>query len=120
LDVERFFIILKDGALHNVSEIAAQTEISTDKLAEFCQFLSKEGMAQYEEETRRIKIEPAWKDLIPEEEPPTAPKTVIATVIIPPETTVYIQSALISNISKIELEVTLRMNGRIQEVLINV
>ena len=46
------------------------------------------------------------------------PKITVATVIIPPETTLDIQSTLIHNATKIELELTLRINGKIQEVVI--
>jgi hypothetical protein len=120
LDIESFFDILKDGEWHNIPELADQIEIPADKLTEFSQFLSKQGIIEYEEKTQRIKIKPEWKELTPEEkEPTTEPKITVATIIIPPETTVDIQNALIHNATKIELEVTLRINGKIQEVVIN-
>jgi len=120
LNVENFFAILKDGKWHNIPEIAKQLEIPEDKLTEFLQYLSKQGIIDYEDKPHRIKITPEWKELIPEEkDTPAEPKNTVTTVIIPPETTINVQSTLIQNATKIELEVTLRINSKIQEVIIN-
>lgn len=51
--------------------------------------------------------------------PPTEPEIAVATFIILPETTLEIQSALIRNATKIEIEVTLRIKDKIQEIVIN-
>ena len=120
MDIESFFAILKDGEWHSIPETAKQIETPVDRLTKFVQFLSEQGIIQHEEKTQKIKIAAEWKDLIPEEkEPVIEPKVTVATVIIPPETTVNVQSTLIHNATKIELEVTLRINGKIQEVAIN-
>jgi hypothetical protein len=120
LNIEEFFTILKDEAWHSIDELADQIEIQTNKLIEFSQFLSEQGIIKYEDKTHRIKIEPEWKSLLPTESELAEPKTTVATLIIPPETTIDVQSTRISNISKIELEVTLRITNKIQEVAINI
>jgi predicted transcriptional regulator len=66
LDIENFFDILKDDEWHNIPELADQIEIQANKLTEFFQFLSKQGIIEYEEKTQRIKIKPEWKELLPE------------------------------------------------------
>lgn len=63
-----FFSILKDGAWHDIYEIADQIQISTDKLIELSKFLLEKGIVKYEAETRRIKIEPEWRSLLPIED----------------------------------------------------
>jgi hypothetical protein len=120
LNSEKIFDVLKDGAWHDVAEIADEIEIKTDKLVELSQFLSEQGIIKYEDKTHRIKIEPEWKRLLPIESEIAEPKTTVATLIIPPETSVDVQSTRISNLSKIELEVTLRITSKIEEVAINV
>ena len=120
MNIEEFFAILKDGAWHDVHQIADQIEIQTGKLIEFSQFLSEQGIIEYEDKTSRIKLEPEWNRLLPDESEPAEPKTTVATFIIPPETTINAQYTRISNLSKIELEVTLRISNKIQEVAINV
>jgi hypothetical protein len=120
LNIEKFFAILKHGAWHDVYELADQMEIQTDKLIEFSQFLSEQGIIKYEDKTHRIKIEPEWKRLLPIESELAEPKTTVATFIIPPETSIDVRSTRISNVSKIELEVALRITNKIQEIAINV
>ena len=87
MDIESFLDILKDGEWHNIPELADQIEIPADKLTEFSQFLSKQGIIEYEEKTQRIKIKPEWKELIPDKnETPNWTKNTDATVNIQPET----------------------------------
>ena len=64
---EDFFDPIKDGKWHNIPELASQIKIQLDKLSEFLQFLAKQGIIEYEDKTQRIKIEPEWKELSPEE-----------------------------------------------------
>jgi hypothetical protein len=46
--------------------------VQTDKLTEFLQFLSKHGIIAYEDKAQRIKIEPEWQKLLPDETESTA------------------------------------------------
>ena len=64
---EKLFDTIKDGAWHNLNELADQLGIPTDKLVEYARFLHKKGIAKYEENTQRIRIEPEWKTLLPDE-----------------------------------------------------
>jgi len=119
LNIEKFFAIIKDGAWHDLAELANQMEIQPDKLTEFSQFLSEQGIIKYENKTHTIKIEPEWKRLLPTESELAEPKTTVATFIIPPETTIDVQSTRVSNLSRIQLEVTLRISDKIEELSIN-
>lgn len=67
LNSEKLFDTIKDGAWHNLNEIADQIAVPIDKLVEYARFLSKKGIAKYEENTQRIRIEPEWKILLPDE-----------------------------------------------------
>jgi len=120
LNVEELFDILRDGEWHDIAELADQIEIQNDKLIEFSIFLSEQGIIKYEDKTHRIKIEPEWKRLLPIKGELAEPKTTVVALIIPPETSIDIQSTRISNLSRIELEVTLRVSDKIQEVAMNV
>jgi len=74
LNLEELFAILKDGTWHDILEIADQAHIQPDKLIELSKFLLEKGIVKYEAETRRIKIEPEWKSLIPIENEPSPRK----------------------------------------------
>jgi hypothetical protein len=74
LTTEKLFTIIKDGQWHNLTDLSVQVKVQPDKLTEFFQFLSAQGVIKYEEETGRVKIEPEWQNLLPTvTEPPAAP-----------------------------------------------
>ncbi len=112
--------MIKDGSWHNLEEASRQLGIETSKLVEFSKFLAEHGLLKYDEKTDRVRIEPIWKLLLPKDDELAEPKTTIATFIIPPETSISVQSTRFSNISNNEVEVNLRINNRIKEVAIKV
>ena len=119
LSINGFFTAIKDGAWHNIDELSDQLAISTTKLVELSKFLSNRSIINYDENNRKIKIKSLWSLLLPEEEP-DIPKTIIANFMIPPQTSIDIQSTRISNMSKVNVEVTLRIDNKIREVAIAV
>ena len=119
MSINGFFTAIKDGAWHSIDELSDQLAISTTKLDELSKFLSNRGIITYDENNRKIKIKSLWALLLPEKQP-DIPKTIIANFIIPPETSIDIQSTRISNMSKVNVEVTLRIDNKIREVAIAV
>jgi predicted transcriptional regulator len=67
LSCEKLFTAIKDGAWHNLNELASQTEISVAKLVECARDLSDKSIIKYREDTQEIRIEPEWKQLLPDE-----------------------------------------------------
>ena len=120
MNIEKFFSAIKDGEWHSIDELSDQLGLPTSKLAEFSRFLSERGLLKHEEKTGKIKIESLWKLLLPEQAEPTEAKTTVATFIIPPETSINVQSTHISNMSNVELEVDLRIDNRIKEMAIRI
>jgi len=59
-----------------------------------------------------------WKLLLPEEDKISEPKTTVATMILPPETSIYVQSTQITNLDNVELEINLRINSKINSIAI--
>ena len=64
---ERLFTALKDGVWHNLNELAQQLGIYPVKLEECARDLRDKGIVEYEEDTKKIKIEPKWVKLLPDE-----------------------------------------------------
>lgn len=118
--IEKIFALIKDEDWHSVPELAEQTEIEANKLIEYLQFLAGKGIVKYEDQNQKIKIEPEWSHLLPDENELLEPKNAIATFIIPGKSSVRVQSTRISNLSRIELEVTIRISNRIREVAIDI
>ena len=67
LSCEKLFTAIKDGAWHNLNELANQIEIPIAQLTECARDLSDKGIIEYQEETQQIRIEPEWKTLLPDE-----------------------------------------------------
>jgi hypothetical protein len=65
LSSEKLFDTIKDGAWHNLNELADQIGTPIDKLVAYARSLSEKGIIKYEESTQRIRIEPEWKMLLP-------------------------------------------------------
>jgi hypothetical protein len=119
LSAEKIFSVLKDEAWHSVAELSEKTEIEANKLVEYSQFLAGKGIVLYDDKNQRVKIVPEWSRLLPPETELVEPRSTVANFIIPGKTSVVVQSTRISNLSQIELEVTLRIKDRIREVAIN-
>ena len=67
LSSEKLFTTIKDGAWHNLNELADQIGVPVAKLIECAYDLCAKGIVRYQEDSQRIKIEPEWKILIPDE-----------------------------------------------------
>jgi biotin operon repressor len=120
MSLEEFFTVIKDGTWHSIEELSDKLNLSSTRLMKLSNFLSQHGLLKYEEEDNKIRLEPKWRLLLPEEESPTEPKTTMATFIIPPDTSIDIQSTQIRNLSGVDLEVSLRIDNRIREVAIRI
>ena len=119
MSIDKFFAAIKNAEWHSIDELSDQLGTSTSKLEELSKFLSERGLIKYEEKNRRIKIQPLWRLLIPEEQP-NDPKTTVETFTIPPQASINVQSTHISNISNVELAVSVRIDKKIRDVTIAV
>jgi hypothetical protein len=120
LSLDTFFTAIKNGTWNNIDQLSNQLAIPTHKLEELSRFLSNSGLIKYEEKNRRIKIQPMWTSLLPNEEELKISKLIVTNFVIPPHNSIDIQSTHISNLSNVEVEVTLRMDNKIREVAIEV
>jgi DNA-binding IclR family transcriptional regulator len=64
---EKLFTIIRDGEWHSLNELASQLQIPTGKLAECAQDLYSKGIVEYQENPQKMKIQPEWKKLLPDE-----------------------------------------------------
>jgi hypothetical protein len=120
LSAEKIFTLLKDEAWHSVAELSEKTEVEANKLVKYSQFLARKGIVQYDDQNLRVKVEREWRRLLPDETELIEPRSSVANFIIPGKTSVVVQSTRISNLSSIDLEVTLRIKDRIREVAVNI
>jgi hypothetical protein len=120
LSIEKFFTVLKDGEWHSLDELEDQLGIHASKLVELSKLLSNHGVLKYEDVNNRIKLEHMWKLLLPEEDELSEPKTTIATMVLPPGTSIDVQSTHIANLNNVELEINLQIGSKINEIAIKI
>jgi hypothetical protein len=118
LSLDTLFTAINNRNWHSIKELSTQLAIPTYKLEELARFLSNNGLVKYREKNGTIKIQPKWSFLLPTEEILKTPKPIMAHFVIPPHVSIDIQSTHITNLGKVELEVTLRIDNKIREVAI--
>ncbi|MDH5438713.1 MAG: hypothetical protein OEX76_07420 [Candidatus Bathyarchaeota archaeon] len=121
MSIEKFFTTIKDGSWHSIDDLSDQLELPPNKLTELSKFLSDHDLLQYDDKIQRIRIRLIWKLLLTTNEEPNEPKTTVATLVIPPQNSIKVQSIQFNNISDVEVEVSLRISSeKISEVAIKI
>ncbi len=64
---EKLFDTIRDGEWHNLNDLAQQLAISIQKLTECTKLFTELGIVTQQPDTRNIRIEPEWKNRLPEE-----------------------------------------------------
>ena len=120
MTIDIFFAAIKDGTWHNIEKLSTQLNISLTKLIELSKFLSNYELIEYEENNQMIKLKPLWKLLLPIEREPKQTKPHLISSMISPRSSIKINNTQISNLSDVEIEVTLRVDDQIKEFTIDV
>ena len=117
--MERLIELLKDGKWHSLEEIAEKTEVTPEKLEELLETLSEYQLIRYDKELKAAKLNLTWKKLEVEEKfKEEKEKMALGTIIIPKEHTIIVQNTRISNLTKEELELEIKMDKKIKEIAI--
>ncbi len=117
--LEKLLNILSDNVWHNADQIASALEVPQDKLQQIIAFLAQSDLIQHNAATNQIKINQDWKPLLVDQKETQPEATALGTIIIPPQQTLVIQCTRITNLTDASLELEIRMNNRIREIVIN-
>lgn len=117
--LEKLLNILSDNVWHNTDQIASALEIPHDKLQQIITFLAQSDLIQHNSATNQIKINQNWKTLLTDQKEIQPEATALGTIIIPPQQTLVIQCTRITNLTDASLELEIRMDNRIREIVIN-
>ena len=119
LTIDSFFNSIKNGSWHSIDELSTQLSISITKIKELSGFFSDSGLIKYDIENQKIKIQPLWSLLLPKTEEIKSYNKTLANLIIPPHTSIKIQSTQITNESNNDIELLLRFTDKISEIAVN-
>jgi hypothetical protein len=117
--LERLLNLLSDNVWHNTDQIASALEIPQDKLQQIVTFLAQSDLVEHNTATNQIKINQNWKALLTDQKETQPENTALGTIIIPPNQTLVIQCTRITNSTDASLELEIRMDNRIREIVIN-
>ena len=117
--LERLLNLLSDSVWHNTDQIASALEIPQDKLQQIVTFLAQSDLVEHNTATNQIKINQNWKTLLTDQKETQPESTALGTIIIPPNQTLVIQCTRITNSTDTSLELEIRMDNRIREIVIN-
>jgi len=116
--IDALLSILENGDWHTLNEMARLLKINPTVLEETLRFLGEHDLIKYDEETRKAKMNQAWKTLLLTEPEEKTQKEVVGTIIIPHKETLTIQQTRISNLTGADIELEVRIKGRISEITI--
>lgn len=117
--LERLLNLLSDNVWHNTDQIASALEIPQDKLQQIVTFLAQSDLVEHNTATNQIKINQNWKTLLTDQKELHSENTALGTIIVPPNQTLVIQCTRITNSTDASLELEIRMDNRIREIVIN-
>lgn len=120
----RMFKLLEDGAWHSLKEIAEEIEVPIEKLAHYCQNISKHQVIEYDADSSKVRLghqlTSMIKKLKADEEAEAAWEKIGAgTVIVPPEKGFQIQGVTIQNTTEQDLKFEFTFNIKLKEIVIS-
>jgi len=119
--LDDFLDLIKDGAWHSLTQLSEKLSLPTEQLAKISETLSEQGLIQYREEARWVRINSEWSPLLSEanNEEEAEHKPTVGTVIIPSKESVKIQNVRITNVTEKEVELWVRVCKKLMEIAIS-
>jgi len=119
--LDDFLDLIKDGAWHSLTQLSEKLSLPTEQLAKISETLSEQGLIQYREEARWVRINSEWSPLLSEanNEEEAEHKPTVGTVIIPSQESVKIQNVRITNVTEKEVELWVRVCKKLMEIAIS-
>jgi hypothetical protein len=118
--LDDFLNLIKDGTWHSLTELSKELLLPTEQLAKISETLSEQGLIQYREEARLVRINPEWSPVISEaDEEEVEHKPTVGTVIIPSQESVTIQNVRITNVTEKEVELWIKVCKKLTEIAIS-
>lgn len=115
--------ILEDGAWHNLKDIAKELGVPPEELTRSIETIAKHKIIEYDATANAIRLGPEPTNWIlqlktQEETEATWKKQGAATIIIPPKKGFQIQGTTIHNTTDQDLQLELKFNKKLKEIVI--
>jgi len=117
--LDDFLNLIKDGTWHSLIQLSKKLSLPTEQLVKISETLSEQGLIQYREEDRWVRINPEWNPILSEANEEAEHKPTVGTVIIPSQESVTIQNVRITNVTGKEVELWVRVCKKLMEIAIS-
>jgi len=120
----RMFAILEDGAWHSLNEIAEELGVPIEKLAHYCENISKHQVIEYDVCSGKVRIGHKLMSMImklraDEEAEAEWERIGAGTAIIPPQKNFQIQGVTVQNMTEQDLKIEFTFNTKLKEIVIS-
>ena len=114
------FSLIEDGRWHKIKDLAKELNLPSEKVAQITTFLAKAKLIDYNEKTKKVKLQ-EWIKNLPALKSNKNSKRLIGTLILPRNGgSAEIQGITIHNNSNLDLELDFLIeNGKVKEININ-
>lgn len=118
------FAILEDGAWHSLNEIAEELGVPIEKLAHYCENISKHQVIEYDVCSGKVRIGHKLMSMIMklrahEEAEAEWERIGAGTAIIPPQKNFQIHGVTVQNMTEQDLKIEFTFNTKLKEIVIS-
>ncbi len=117
--IDRLLDLIEDGAWHNLEKLSRNSDIPKQKLVTLARMLTEASIVEYRNHEEKVRLKGEWKRMFTKNErEEKLERTAVGTIILPPKRSIEIQNIQITNLTKKELELGVRVNKKLKELAI--
>ncbi len=118
--LDHFFKLIEDGAWHSIKELSKHAKIPKQKLEALSKLLSETKVLEYETQKNQVRIKQECQRIFKSVPDPLGDgKAAVGTLVLPAEKSVNIQGLQVTNLTGRELELSLRVNEKLEELAVS-
>jgi DNA-binding IclR family transcriptional regulator len=114
---QKLLEFLGNGKWHSTAQITEDIGIPIKDLHNIVKELHETRALEWNQKAEKIRLSP-WVRKLPSKVRVEENKAIIASVIMPPRSTVQIQEAVITNFTESDLELGIRANDKLKQLTI--
>jgi len=109
--------LIEDGAWYSLKELSKQTNTPQSKLEDLSKLLSDSRIIEYNNKKNQVRLKKEWRNLLQNIfEKLKYEKATMGTIVLPPKKSVCIQGIQVTNLTDKELELSMRVNKKLEEL----
>lgn len=118
---DHFLTLIADGAWHSLKNLSKHSKIPRQKLEPLLKLLSETNIIEYKTKKSQVRIKKEWQQMLQNtSEEQECEKAAVGTMVLPPKKTINIQGIRVTNLTEKELELSMRVNKKLEELAIDI